>query len=610
MSIRILPPELVNRIAAGEVVERPASVVKELVENALDAGATRIQVSAGDGGRSIRVADNGCGMSETDALLAFQNHATSKLGDDDADLFHIHTLGFRGEALASVSAIARVTCQTRRAEDANGLQVSLKPGQPPSTQPVGCAVGTVMHIEDLFFNIPARLKFLKRPATELGHIQETVEMLALSHPSVRFTLELNGNPVLNTRGDGQLADTVRHIFKVTEPLLPVAFADGEELGVTGLVSPPTVQKSSKRWLALYVNQRHVRCPVLTRAVEAAMESLLPPGKYPVCALFLTLPSEAVDVNVHPSKREVRYVESGRVFAFVQAALREALSGVDPVTLPPRFASAPSGLGSQAGGAQTGSYGGPRLSGFGQAVTPTGERPTQLALEVYRPLSSPQGALAPTAHAPTTHDDTASPPSNSPPEERFRVIGQLYNTFILLETAQGLMVVDQHIASERVWFEQLQRQILGETPAVQTLSLPLPRPLRPTEREWLHDSQEDFARLGFQYTIENESLLLSGLPVFYTGRADALSVFDGLLNQLADTEQMRPNLDDMIATLACHSAVRAGDVLSPTQMEQVVTGWLASTLPWSCPHGRPIAHTIPSGELQAFFHRPSLPVNAF
>lgn len=661
--VRLLPPQLINRIAAGEVVERPASVVKELVENALDAGATRIAISAGAGGRNIRVADNGCGMRESDAAMAFYNHATSKIQHLE-DLDRIATLGFRGEALASIAAISKMTCLTRTADASNGIKVILDESGEPSLSDAGCAPGTVMDVADLFYNTPARLKFLKRPQTELGHIEEVVQFLALSHPDVRFTLTLNGKDVLNTSGSNEIKRTLEELFPLKKEnirLAPVAVKEeagaGEGvLSLAGFTSEPGAMKSSKRWIMTFVNGRHVRCAILQKAVEAAYESLLPHGRYPLCALFLTMPPQDVDVNVHPSKREVRYLASNRVFGFVKAGLRQALAEqgislasttpfpaspltvtvadmeppldqrVFPATIPP-FPQASSSQ-NQATPSRDTPVSSVKPSNA-SASLPWGsfekpkEQSIQAALNFYQPPApsvDPSAKNNATAFLSIESQSLLDNPDTSkletpPSQTRFKVIGQLFNTYILLETVQGLLVVDQHIASERTFFEALTLNLTGEAPLIQRLLTAQPIAVRPAQRDLLQRHQADFAKLGFLYDMHSDAsaIRLEGYPLIYDGRDGMFGsggLFENLLAQLEETGDMKLDLDPLIATLACHSAVRAGDPLTHNEMHLVITQWLACRLPWTCPHGRPIAHTISTTELNRFFHRGSLPTNAF
>jgi DNA mismatch repair protein MutL len=624
--IRILPPHIVNRIAAGEVVERPASVVKELVENALDAGATRIDIMASAAGRTLRVADNGSGMAPEDAALAFYNHATSKIKDAD-DLDRIETLGFRGEALASIGSIAKLTCLTRTADAPKGTKVTLDEQGEPVLTDAGCAPGTIMEIADLFYNTPARLKFLKRASTELGHIEETVQHLALSHPEVQFSLSLNERQVLKTSGTGELRRTMEEVFNLKREnirLLPITAADPEAgFALAGFASEPGVMRTSKRWMLTYVNNRTVRCSVLLKAIEAAYESLLPHDKYPLCVLFVNLPPDEVDVNVHPTKKEVRYAAANSIFGFVRSGIRESLSAQGISFEPP---PAPEAAIPESGYSQPPVFSGyshtpsfrpgapmPAYRASGPSDYPPGvphERSVQAALNFYQPGSAQFPASGDRATEFATPPTGAMDATEAP--ERFKVIGQLFNTYILLETIQGLMVVDQHIASERTFFEALTLNLRAEEPAIQHLVTAQPLAVSPLQRELLERNQAEFSKLGFLYALEDGAVQLTGYPLIYTGRDrmfESGGLFENLLSQLEETGEMKPDLDHLIATLSCHSAVRAGDTLTIPEMNSVVAQWLTCQLPWTCPHGRPIAHTISKSELNQFFHRPSLPVNA-
>lgn len=661
--VQILPPHLINRIAAGEVVERPASVVKELVENALDAGATRIEISAGAAGRNLRIADNGSGMHPQDAALAFYNHATSKIRSLE-DLDRIETLGFRGEALASIGSISRLTCLTRTPDAAMGTKVVLDELGEPVLADTGCAPGTVMEVNDLFYNTPARLKFLKRAQTELGHIEETVQYLALSHPEVRFTLSLNDKEVLRTTGSGELRRTMDEVFGLKRENISLVGVTAEDelagLRLAGFTSEPSVMKSSKRWLVTYVNGRHVRCPILQKSIEAAYESLLPHGKYPVGVFFLTLPPTEVDVNVHPTKREVRYSSSSNIFSFMRSGILNSLAAqgisfepvstqwadIEPVATQPeassdvlasmpensagvsfsaphRFSNPDFSTG-QTSGSFSGRHGFRQHSpGFGGSNRVPSREPEskQAALNFYQPKVRDGSMVTDGENTQIENAELQALAKDSAlrSESRFKVIGQLFNTYILLETVQGLMVVDQHIASERDFFESLTLNLTGETPAIQHLVVAQPLVVSPVQRELLVRYQAEFAQLGFLYSVSEEAdsaeiktVELTGYPLVYAGRDGVFKqggLFEDLLAQLEETGEMKLDLDHLIATLACHSAVRAGDTLNNEQMELVIERWLACKLPWTCPHGRPIAHTISKGELNHFFHRPSLPVSA-
>jgi DNA mismatch repair protein MutL len=629
-----LPADLVNRIAAGEVVERPAAVVKELVENALDAGATKIELQVSQGGRTLRLADNGIGIAPEQLPLAFENHATSKLNLPE-ELEHIATLGFRGEALASISAVARVTCITRQAGQESGYRYSVNGGIASAVEPEGCAHGTIMEVDDLFFNTPARLKFLKRPATEMAHVEETLQGLALSHPHVRFHVTLNGKVALQTQGSGQLSQTVAEVFNLPASelrLFNVNATDTQEgLVLQAVVAEPTASslllksKAKARWFLL--NQRLIRCHVLSKAVDTAFESLMEEGAYPLCVVHLTVPPALVDVNVHPTKREIRHAKPNLLFGFIRSHLRQALeqryhkqwhapveeASTLPISLNPESLFNPP-LPPQADA--------PVSSGVYSSYAPRpqtlyGAVPTQLALSAYAPPAASSFQYEPNDAALQTPalflDDTVRPAGS------WRVLGQLYYTYVLLETRQGLMIVDQHIASERYCYEALKHAVTSQEPQVQTLLGVEPLALSPVQLALLAEHRESLEALGFRYQLqtlgESEAqathVLLTGIPLLYPERKQ-LSPLQQLYHMLETLEaggNAEPDRELLLATLACHTAVRAGETLNHEQMERMVKDWLACSLPWSCPHGRPIAHTLEVSQLNQFFHRPSLPVNA-
>ncbi len=603
--IQILPPELINQIAAGEVVERPASVVKEMVENAIDAGATRIEVIAGDGGRYLRVADNGCGMEKTDLEVAFYNHATSKVKQLD-DLFQLHTLGFRGEALASIAAISKITCTSRTASAETGLKAIVQHSGQVTLQETGCAAGTIFEVRELFYNVPARLKFLKRPQTELSYIQETIQMLALSHPEIAFHLKVEEATVVKTSGSGELARTIEEVFALpkNETLLHFEFSD-EEFGfkVWGKTSPPQLTRGSKKWIQTFVNQRAVKCPILTKAIETAYQSLMTPGKFPVTVLFLELPLDEVDVNVHPTKKEVKYQRANTVFSFVRRALDQCFSQQPPSlsTAAQPLSGFPQSVGFNPSAYTSGSEmrrpvdsGFPRPSAYASAPAPrpittvSSVEQTRHALDLYTPITPADNAEAVLPQIPD-----------------FKIIGQMSDTYILVEKADGLLIVDQHIASERVHFERFKEQSEQSEPVIQHLMFPMGFAVSPGLTAALTENQASLEGLGFQYTFAENQVLFNSVPALYNQKVLNTALTE-LLSQLEETGQTRLSADDVIATAACHSAVRAGDPLNPIQMRHIVEQWLECTRPWTCPHGRPVSHTVTHREIMAFFERPSLP----
>lgn len=602
--IRVLPPHLVNKIAAGEVVERPASVVKELVENAIDAGATTIAIDASHGGRTLRIADNGHGMTVDNAQKAFLNHATSKI-ITDADLERIATFGFRGEALASIAAVSQMTCHTRTVDAEHGTQITIAADGTPQAKAVGCGIGTVMDIQQLFGNVPARLKFLKKPATELAHVEETVQRLALANPEIRFALTLDDRQALKTSGSGQLRTAFSEVYKVplaSEDFIAVKLTDSDGMAVEGLTSLPSVMKSSRKFMLTYVNGRAIKCSVMTKAIEAAYQSLMEHKKYPFVALFITLPLDAVDVNVHPTKREVRYAQPNQVFGMVKSAVRQALEGHGIFPKPQHhFPQQPT----------------PQSTSFSPQV-PLAVYPAPSVSPMPSGFShgggsvvqqSPLWSVPTQAHIAEEQAEQVQPMSAAQSAAQVKVIGQLFNTYILLETPQGLMVVDQHIASERTVFEQLKTAEANQTIDTQQVLASEVLAISPAQRDVLASQQQRLEALGFQYQLTEAGVQLTGVPMVYLDKHNPQQWFDDVLAQLADGDGAELDIEHLLATMSCHRAVRAGDVLTQAEMTEVIQRWLACTLPWTCPHGRPIAHTIKADDLNRFFHRPSLPVNS-
>jgi DNA mismatch repair protein MutL len=646
--IKVLPPSLVNRIAAGEVVERPASVVKELVENALDAGATAIQIIVNAGGKLLRISDNGRGMTRQDVKLAFINHATSKI-QTASDLENIQTLGFRGEALASISAVSKLTCCTRHSSAQEGTSVLIDGGKDPVIKPVGCATGTTMEIADLFFNTPARLKFLKRPQTEVAVIEEAVQGLALSHPKVGFKLFINDKLLFDTamlQHEQQTAPCLKQLCGAvfswptteTNTLLQGTFEDPlSQFKLEAVLASPAqtqLHKKSKKPWWLLLNGRYVKCPVLSRAIQATFESLVPAGQYPFVALWLTLPNTEVDVNVHPTKKEVRYSQSGQVYQFVMGGLRRilseqfgtsyALETANPSAIETNHAHNPETTAPFSSPVGVPSFQPvhpfspplkPNSLSYTTDWTPNRLSGTQQALQYWSPLEASttrepaQGPLPPSPHSVETQEA-----QKITKQRHWRVIGQLYYTYVLLETPKGLMVVDQHIASERWCFERLSRQLLEASPVVQHLLTPLPLLLDAVQQATLQANRPWLEQLGYicQQQADTNQWVLKGIPLIYPDKPTIApqQQVDHLLNQLAEQATATQDTEHLLATMSCHMAIRAGDTLTHWQMERLVEDWLACTLPWSCPHGRPIAHTIEAHELNSFFERPSLPVNAF
>jgi len=557
MSIKVLTPEVVSKIAAGEVVERPASVVKELIENSLDAGATQIAIEARGGGVAlIRVVDNGSGIPADEVELAFSRHATSKI-ESVSDLDSISSLGFRGEALASIAAVAEVEMLTRTAQEVAGTYLRLKGGIVIERSKKGCPQGTTVTVRNLFRNVPARLKFLKSSATESSHISSVVSQYSLAFPEVKFSLIMDGRMALQTPGSGDLRDALIKVYglEAAEAMLPVK-GESQVPEVSGFVSPPTLSRSSRSYLSFFVNRRWVQSRLLSRAVADAYQGLLMVGRHPIAVLNIYLPGEDIDVNVHPTKTEVRFRQEHALFAAVQKAVRAALVERTPV---PLVRSQPS---------------------------PTAMPPFLQGKEgfVEAPLFA-QGGPAPEPALPI-----------------LRVVGQAANTYIIAEGPDGLYLIDQHAAHERVLFEQVRAQRAQREVEVQGLLQPLTIELTPRHEEMLKAGGEILAAYGFAIEpFGTRTYLLRAVPAVLKGEKVAEALME-VLDSLGGEQDPKGWEEKIAISLACHGAVRAGQVLNHEEMRNLVRQLEKAELPRTCPHGRPTMIRFSSSQLEKEFGR--------
>ncbi len=571
MPIRVLAPEVISRIAAGEVVERPASVVKELVENSLDASSSQVSIESRGGGTGvIRVTDNGVGIPAAELRLAFERHATSKLGSL-ADLESITSLGFRGEALPSIAAVAQVEVLTCAAGESAGGFLSLKDGVTLEQGSQARSRGTTVTVKNLFRNVPARLKFLKSPATENSHIANVVSQYALAFPEVKFTLSIDGKVVLRTPGSGQLIHSIIEVYglEIARSMLEIDRKEGvwegegatSSLVVTGMVGSPAISRSSRDFLSFFVNRRWISSRLLGWAVEEAYHGLIMQGKHPVAIINLSLPAREVDVNIHPSKTEVKFRDERLIFSAVQKAVRRALVDLAPVPRIEEVAVA---------------YGAP----------PRPAQPLWTSVETsHRPV------VAPPAAQPT--------PAFSLPA--LRLLGQLANSYIIAEGPDGLYLIDQHAAHERVLFEKVKHQHSHQKIEVQGLLEPAMLEVNPKEDAVLKSHYEDLAEFGFSIEPFGERVyLVRTMPALLHGQDWA-----GALKELLDSSQGEERDDwaeKLAMSIACHSAVRAGKQMTDDEMRQLIRQLEQVALPNTCPHGRPTMIHLSSGQLEREFGR--------
>jgi DNA mismatch repair protein MutL len=575
LAIRILPPEVASRIAAGEVVERPASIVKELVENALDAGASRVSVEANDGGVSlIRIVDDGCGVEPEELPLAFERHATSKLSAG-IDLDSIVTLGFRGEALPSVAAVAEVEAVSRCHGSPRAARVKLAFGEVLEVGAAGAPEGTSITVRNLFRQQPARLKFLRSAGAEAAQIAGIVTHYALAYPEVAFSLKLDGRESFTTSGSGDRRDAAAGVYgaSVAATMLPIEEAlEGSVLAA--LCAPPSTNRASRSHITVFINRRWVRSRSLNYAVEEAYAGLLPTGRFPVAVVDLRLPPEEVDVNVHPAKAEVRLRNERQVFALVQRPLRRVLSGLAPPGSEP-FGTWPRALASTA------------------YETPTSD--TDAFFLQQEPLQSRLSVDV------TTNLQPNQPSLPAPRIPILRALGQAGTTYVIAEGPAGLYLIDQHAAHERVLYERFLR---GEeaSKASQPLLAPVVLELTPQQGALAGVYASELVEHGFEVEpFGGGGYLLRAAPAGLR-REDPARAFVELLELVTREDSPADPRRRVAASLACHAAVRAGQTLAPEEMRDLIHQLEACDTPQTCPHGRPTMLHLSADELARRFSR--------
>jgi DNA mismatch repair protein MutL len=597
--IHPLPAEVVGRIAAGEVVERPASVVKELIENSLDAGASLVTIEIKDGGASvIRVTDDGEGMSRLDAPRAFERHATSKVRSD-LDLWALRTMGFRGEALPSIAAVSRVTVVTATREEAVGTRLRLVEGRAESIEDAATTPGTKIEVGDLFYNTPARKKFLRAPTTEFGHISHTVQQASLAWPSVGFRLLHNGQEVFHHTAVSSERARLLQVYRAgfLDRAKGVR-AEREGLSLTGFVIDPVHAKTSRAPQDLFVNRRPVRSPMLVHAVTEAYSQFVARGRYPTFVLFLEVDGARVDVNVHPTKREVRFLDQDQIHRFVQRAVRDVLSGS------PQPAS----------GAGT-------FSGTLHEATPHLRASLDQVVEAFR-QGSAGGARAFQPHRPVDHAPASEQLSLGSQTEAGRVgepsgvytagegrevipFGQVDRTFLLAQVGCELQIVDQHTAHERVLFQRLWRAWQQRAIQVQPLLLPETLDLPDHQASLLSRSLGDLERIGVVIEPFGTATFLIRATPAALGTPDLRGFVEDLLDDLTQWDSLSvfdERVKKVLSTLACHGAVRSGRGMALPEIKQLVGDWVEEGSIMTCPHGRRVALRFPAEDLARLFGR--------
>lgn len=593
-NVKLLDTSTINKIAAGEVVERPASVVKELVENAIDAGARRIEIEIQNGGKAlIRVTDDGIGMSREDAALSVKRHATSKLSTA-ADLQRITTLGFRGEALPTIAAVSKFTLQTRRAEDELGTKIKIDGGKLQDTHEIGCKVGSTVLVEDLFFNTPARLKFLKSTPTEANKIHDFIIKLALSRPHVAFRF-INGNrTALATPGNGNLLDTLNAIYgtELTDSLLTLK-QDDDNLKLAGYVTKPNILKSYRGWQTFIINGRVVENRTISKAVDEAYKSLIPKTGFPLAIVIIDVPQSSIDVNVHPQKIELKFDDEGKIFKAVYHAVRQAVEGKDDTS--------EHDLTEVAAAPETPHFEQLDLSKEFQ------EPPTKKTSERKK---KPKDDFDLEKTLPPVDEPKERPkpqPKVEPPKKSFELepIGQVARCYIVAQGGNDLYLVDQHAAHERILFDRLSNY--AERIPAQGLLIHRVMKFDSREADLIEKNLSVFAELGFtlEPSGDNEFRLIE-VPLD-AADTDAENLLRGIITEIFDGVNEADDIakkirQAMLATTACKAAIKAGQELNFRQMEILLNELSTTAHPHTCPHGRPTIIKFTADDLAKMFKR--------
>ena len=610
--IQLLSEEVASQVAAGEVVERPASVVKELVENSLDAGARRIEVMMRRGGISlIRVVDDGYGMDRDDALLCLERHATSKIRTG-ADLAAIRTLGFRGEALPSIASVSRFRLSTRERDAVAGTEILVTGGKIDYVRDGGDAPGTQIEVRSLFFNLPARRKFLRTENTEASHVESALQMQALGHPEVGFVLLADERTVFQLPPVANLRDRVRDLYgrALAEELLEVPEIAFDGISVRGFIGKPGVSRSSRAQQVVFVNGRAVENATLNHGLREGYHTALMKGQYPVTFLFLEMDPAAVDVNVHPAKREVRFREPSFVRETLVEAVQRTLEG-DRAQWSSVFAAPEIALESLKSVATPEEISPLPLPGMGAFHAPP-QSLIPAALTEFRephvsvtlPPGNPEESLSPAVVAPQSPIPTV-PPSEPAPSQRFRILGVLGKLYVVMENAGGLVLVDQHAAHERILFEELRRRMEEVGVPSQRLLIPLTLQLGPRDSDWVEQNLATLQKMGIGVEgFGAGTWKLDSIPQFVHSEEPQQLLHD-IIDELREVSSQSSKLrlgEDVIAKTVCRHAVKANDILREPELIRLIEDLLKCDLPYCCPHGRPTMIQISYTELEKKFGR--------
>lgn len=607
--IQVLDQDTINQIAAGEVIERPAAVVKELVENAIDAGATAVTIEIKEGGLSfIRITDNGSGIAKDEIATAFLRHATSKIQSKE-DLLTVKSLGFRGEALSSIAAVAQVELITRRPEDITGARYEIAGGKEKEWQEIGCPEGTTFVVRNLFYNTPARRKFLKTKTTEGGYVQELVLRYSLAHADIRFHYIADGRTRLQTSGDGKLKTNIFYNFgpDITKCMVEVE-ESRQGMTLSGYIGKPELSRGNRTFMNYFVNGRYIKSKVITSAIEHAYKNYMMSRRYPFTALNLTIDSGFLDVNVHPAKMEVRFTNEEDVYNLFFKAISDALQSISliPDVSLSRDSNPP----------------GPEKKTAEISAEKKGPEPFEHVRAANRKaakdrMEASAGAVAPppvprAAYPKEVHESESysfqqigMEVEESGQTPRFHIIGQVFSTYWLIEYDMQLLIIDQHAAHEKVLYEKLMRHLSEKEGLTQNLAAPVVISLTDREAAVLQEHMDYFARLGFRVEHFGEKdYLITGVPADFLNIASKdlfMDILDGLSGGSGRTGQPEAALE-RCASMACKAAVKGNHSMSYEEAERLIGQMLQMEQPYHCPHGRPTAIAISKQEFEKKFKR--------
>lgn len=610
--IKLLPDNIINQIAAGEVVQRPSSVVKELLENSIDAGTTQIKVLIIDAGRTlIQIIDNGCGMSPIDATLCFERHATSKIRTIE-DLFKLYTMGFRGEALASIAAVAQVELKTKRPEDEVGTKVIVHGSKIIENEPISTSNGTSIAVKNLFYNIPARRNFLKSDTVEFRHILDECYRQALAHPDIAFSLYHNQQEIFNVPSS-TLGQRVIHLFgkNYTSNLIPV-HEESPHITIKGYISKPDFNKKTRGEQFFFINKRFIKDIYLNHAVISAYEEMLPKGSFPFYALFITIDPKHIDVNIHPTKTEVKFDDEKMAYSFMRSAVKSALQGhnlqpeINLTTKAHTSQEIPLQDKNSIPNVQKNTFQYiPKDHTYKPYISPTEKQNIKHFEKLFQDNIEKQKKeleQEKTFETPTTQHvvEQINEHQQSDNQQHY---WQLHKKYIFTQTPQGTMLIDQHAAHERILYEIFYRNLTQKQGKTQTLLFPIECFFTPLDITWIQDMLPELKYLGFDIELNGQTVLLKGVPAdLPTGKEH--TALQELIEQfkMYENELQLEKRDNLAKSLACRAAIKTGEVLNTTQMKHLIQQLFTCTQPYACPHGRPTMITLTLEELDKLFGR--------